>query len=697
MAVLEKIRVKFGIVASIIIALGLLSFIIDPNEVISAFQSMSSRNDVGNINGKAISYTDFQEENDKMTKVNEIMSGSSVQSADQQGQVRNATWQDLIYRYLFVKKARAAGINVGDDEIVDLTTGSNPSPLIAQNPVFLDENGNFSKEQVVKFVQAISSDQTGNLKTYWQYLQNSIINQQYFEKYNALFSAGNVDNALTLKKKIEENNTTANVDFVMVPFGYEMDSTIVVSDSEVKKFYNSHKKFFKQPASRDIEYVVYEVEPSESDIAKAKQEVAEIYNDFVSTDNMKNFLMKNSDRPYSEYWYKVGELRTIAPAIEDFVWKYGASVSDILTKDNTFYIAKVMNTKMIPDSAYVKHILLQGENSDKKADSLLMVLKKGENFANVAAFNSADTRSAADGQRGNLGWMTQNYMLPGFESVLTAPIGVPYIVKTQYGTHIVEVTKKTSPIVKKQVAIYEKEAFASKETFNEYYSRANKFATAAAGSYANYKKAVDTLGVYSHTVNAMLENSDKLGAIENTKEITRWAFENKAGKVSDIKTIDNKYFFIVTVKAVHKEGYAGVSEVSSSIRQQLYQDKLALKKVAEVAEKIKGLEDMSSIAEKLGTTVSSQSGLAFSSMNSYGLDPKFIGAVASAKEGVISTPVAGSIGTYVFKVTGRDTGAFYTEDDAKNRDAQMSQYLSQMIIPVMMQDADVKDNRARFF
>jgi len=102
MAVLEKIRVKFGLVASIIIALGLLSFIIDPNEVISAFQSMSSRNDVGNINGKAISYTDFQEENDKMTKVNEIMSGSSVQSADQQGQVRNATWQDLIYRYLFV-------------------------------------------------------------------------------------------------------------------------------------------------------------------------------------------------------------------------------------------------------------------------------------------------------------------------------------------------------------------------------------------------------------------------------------------------------------------------------------------------------------------------------------------------------------------------------------------------------------------
>ena len=84
-------------------------------------------------------------------------------------------------------------------------------------------------------------------------------------------------------------------------------------------------------------------------------------------------------------------------------------------------------------------------------------------------------------------------------------------------------------------------------------------------------------------------------------------------------------------------------------------------------------------------------------MNSQGLDPKFIGAVSVAPENVVSGPVAGSIGVYVFQVTGRDTGAFYTEDDAKNRSAQMNAYLSQMIVPVMMNDADVKDNRARFF
>ena len=68
-----------------------------------------------------------------------------------------------------------------------------------------------------------------------------------------------------------------------------------------------------------------------------------------------------------------------------------------------------------------------------------------------------------------------------------------------------------------------------------------------------------------------------------------------------------------------------------------------------------------------------------------------------APENVVCGPVAGSIGVYVFKVTGHDTGAFFTEDDAKSRASQANAYMSQMILPVMMNDADVKDNRARFY
>lgn len=694
MAVLEKIRVKFGLGASIIIALGLLSFIIDPSEITSAFQSMSNKNDVGSINGKSVSYVDFQQQVEDLTDINESLTGASAQNADQQKQLRDQAWTEDIYKYLFLKRAKAAGLNVGNEEMVDLTTGNDISPIISQ--IFQGENGDVAAN-VRNFVQSLSSDQTGKMRSVWNYLQNSVYNQQYYEKYASLFAASNFENPLMMKRAIAENNNTTDVNFVMIPFGYQQDSTIKVSDSEIKSYYDSHKKLFRQQASRDMEYVVYEVKPSQSDIDAAKKALSDVLPEFASTTNLKSFILKNSDRSYSEYWNKPGDLKTVSADIDNFVWSGAEGVSDIYANGDNFYAARVIDTKTVPDSVYVRHILFQGSDADAKADSVLAVLKAGtESFSNLAAQYSSDSQSAADGERGNLGWLTQNYMFPGMESVLTAKTGVPYIVRTQYGTHIVEVTKTTEPIVKKQVAILEKDAQPSKETFNSVYSEANKFAAIAGHKYAGYKAAVDSLHVYSHPRNNMLMSTEQLGSIDDAKEVTRWVFDNKPGKVSDIITVSNNFFVIATVKGVHKDGFATVDEVSAQIKEKLYYDKLAEKTAAEIKSKIAGMTDLQAIAEKLNSSVSSQSGVTFANMGAAQLDPKFIGALSVAPVGKICGPVAGSIGVYVFEVTGRDTGSFYTEDDAKARKNQENQYLSQMIIPVMSQDA-VKDNRDRFY
>ncbi len=698
MAVLEKIRVKFGLAASIIIALGLLSFIIDPSELLSAVNNMSSKNDVGEIAGKAIPYTDFSESADKYSRISEIVSGTSSHTEQEQEQIRNSAWQSFIDKYLFIKNAKAAGINVGDDEVVNLTTGDMVSPIISQQPLFYDESGKFSPERVSQFVQNIATDQTGDLKLFWNWLQTSVYTEAFYDKYFSLFSASNFQTPLMKNRLVEESNTTNDVDFVMVPIPFERDTTIVVTKDEIRDYYKNHKDFFRQSASRDIEYVVFEVKPSDADIAAAEAGMNEAYEEFKATDNLKTFLSRNSESSYSTYWYKAGDLVPVNKEIDEFVFGNNpAGTSPIYTANNVYYAARVMDTKMIPDSAYVRHILLQGEGVDKIADSLVTVLAKGENFTNLVSEYSADKNSAYDGELGCIGWLTQNYMIPGFESVITANTGKPFVLKTQYGTHVVEVVKKTAPIQKKQVAILSKTALASKETFNDYYSQANRLATLSAGKLENYKKAVDSLGVYSHTMPGITEATSSYGAIDHAKEVTRWAFDNKPGKVSNIITVDNNYFFVVAVKDAHKEGIAPVSEVSSQIKNQLYIDKYAEKRKAEVAEKIAGLTDLEAIAEKLGTAVNTQNDVAFASMNARSLDPKFVGAIAAAPEGKLCGPVAGAIGTYVFKVTGRETGSFYTESDAKNANAQIMNYNIQNIVNVMMQDAGVKDNRARFF
>ena len=51
----------------------------------------------------------------------------------------------------------------------------------------------------------------------------------------------------------------------------------------------------------------------------------------------------------------------------------------------------------------------------------------------------------------------------------------------------------------------------------------------------------------------------------------------------------------------------------------------------------------------------------------------------------------------MFRVNSRETGSYFTEDDAKSKAEQLAQRNAQMMMYVMMEDADVKDNRAKFF
>ena len=697
MAVLEKIRVKFGILISVVIALALLSFIIDPNTISQVASSMSSKYRVGKIDGNSVSYQDFDNELNYQNRIFEYMYRRNANTDQEMEYVRNMAWKTFVDRYMFLSNARKAGIQVGESELVNLTSGDMVSPLISQ--IFVDETGAFSKDMLSNYLQSMQYDQSGQARMFWDYLQNTVTTDQYYVKYNSLFSAGDFINPLMMTNEIAENNNSVGVEFVMLPYGYQRDTTIEISDAEIKSYYKAHKKLYRQTASRDIEYVVFEVKPSKTDISDANQKIVGVYDEFSSTDNVKNFLMKNSDRQYVDEWYKKGELRTVSADIDDFVFDKANgkdAVSEVLTKDNTFYVARIMDSAMVPDSVFVKGVLLQGVQTEL-ADSLLNVLKTGkDNLGNVAAQYSAFNNP--QGEPGEYGWMTKNTMFPGLESIFTARTGSFYTVETNYGVHIIEVTDRTAPVLKKKVAILEKEALPSGNTINEYYVQANELATKSDGKYENFKKTADEEGLAILTRNNLREGEENIGSInDRTKEVSKWAYEAREGKVSNVLNINNDYYIVAALKKVHKDGYTPVAEAASGIRSILYNQKLGEKKAAEVASKIEGLGSMEAIAEALGTSVSTREGISFSSYMNQGLDPKFIGAVSVAEEGVISAPLAGTIGVYVYKVTSHDTGASFTEDDVKNRAAQMAYYESQSLLPVMMQDADVEDNRARFF
>lgn len=687
MAVLQKMRDKFGLAISIIIALSLLYFIAPMDDIMNMFGSRKTT--VGVISDKKISYEDFNAEAEKFKTVARV---NGANASDEQN-FRNMAWEYFVYRYLFVENAKKAGITVGDAEMVDCLSGENISPVLAGNRMFAGQDGSFSRENLDALIQAASAQP--EFEIYWKYLQNTVNLQQYVSKYSSLFVSSNYCNSLLAEAEMAFNNTSADVDYVEYQYPFLKDSTVVVSSSEIRSYYNSHKDNYRQADSRDLEFVLYEVSPSAADVAKASDEISDAYDEFITTAKMKNFLSRNSDKAYEDSWYKKGELNVVSSKLEKEIFTDGKSASGIVRDGDSFRAARVLENAMVPDSIYVKHILLQGKDMDK-ADSLMNALKGGADFASVAAEWSADKNSADEGVRGNIGWLTQNYMIPGFEPALTAQPGKPFVLKTLYGNHIVQVVRRSAPIAKKKIAILEKTAFPSSETHNAIYADAKKLAILSGGKYEGYLKAVDSLGVYSQKRSKVTQGNTRYGSAEDAaKAVTRWAFENGSGKVSDVIEIGG-YYVVAAVTGVHKEGYTPLSEVAEGIRTIVYNRKLHDKVKAEVAEKIAGKTTLEEVAQALGTSVSSAKEASLASSRGE-FEPAFAGAVLAATEGQLSGPVKGERAVYVFTVSNRSTGSFYTLDDAKNEAAQKAQYCTRFLEPVMSKAADVKDYRDKFF
>ena len=700
MAVLEKLR-KWGIWLSIAVALPLLLFIIDPSQVIQTIQSISSKYDVGRIEGKGISYTEFESEVARYSAVFEMLNGASANSEEAQKQVRDLAWNSLLDSRMFIAQANKAGIYVEKDELLGLMGEENTSPVLVQSGIFATENAQFSPDALREFLDQKEVDETGRLSLLWDFLMEQVVSARYHEKYNALMLAADFQNDAEQARMIADNNTVSSVDFVTVPFTYTRDTTVTVSSKEIKDYYKAHKEQFFQPKeTRDVEYVVFEVKPSAEDVAAANEAFAALYDEFGTTENVRQFLQRNNSvTTYDELWYKAGELASVNSEIDSWVSANRSGVSPVVRAGDDFMAARIMETAAVPDSVYVRYIVLRGAGARNTADSLVNVLgKRGANFSALAEEFSIDKNSAADGEIGNLGWLTQSALRgSGLQSLLVAPKNKPYAVTNGALSYVLEVTKTTAPVQKKKVAVFHAETVASSETANEAYNKANNLASLSNGKYEDFAAACTSAGHYAHplTIN---EGTDTYGTIKRAKAVTRWAFDAKPGTASSIITVDQNYFFVAALKDVHKKGYAPVSQVSSYIENTLYADKAAEKQVAAVRERIEGLTDLQSIADALGTTISHNDEVSFATMSYYGgLDSKFVGAVSGAPENVLTGPVAGNTGVYVFNVSGRTVESHFTEDDAATYHNRFAQLAAYRLMSIMQEGTDTEDNRERFY
>ena len=686
MAVLEKIRVKLGILISILIAIALLSFIIDPNTLGSTLQSMSKENNVGEMKGKAISYRDYYTALEQNTQLFNALNGGNANSEEAQNQLREMTWNQIFNQRVFFPKVKAAGYSVEDAEMVELLQGENVSPIVAQQRVFAGEDGQFSADAVKEFISQMDLDESGLSRKYWDYLKEQVYAQQMYNKYYSALRNSSLPNASQIARAIEAGNTTKDIDFFVVPINFGVDSTINISAAEVNKFYNDRKNLFMQPANRDIEYVVFEVVPSQEDIEATRAEFDVLYEQFAQAENLKNFVALNSDSRWDDKFYSKEDLAK-TPAFAEYAFGGSEPVSPVDEQADAFTAVRVAERKMMPDRVNFSFKVFP--NTDRAvADSLLSAVRKNGSSEELTPGGWVTMENLA---ANNMDFFNEAFFMKKGEAKII-DIDLFQMVA------VLKVDDVDSPKEKVKLAFLRKNINPSDDTYRDFNMKAADLADRSDGKYEKFAEIVKEENLPVIPLKNVVIETKRIGVVDNARSVVHWVFDRKTkeGSVSDVITVDNKYYFVTAVTKVRKEGRIPLEDVKDDILMELINRKKVDKLAEEAAEKVSGGESLEVLAEKFSTTVSHRDGISFAGTD-MSMEPALVGAVAAADQGVVTGPVKGTIGIYFFEVKETGSGEYYTEADAINRSAQEAYATLRSLSDIVAQEADVKDYRAKFY
>jgi peptidyl-prolyl cis-trans isomerase D len=716
MAVIGKIRKRGGLI-TIIIGLALAAFVLGDFWKKSGNRGSKNTN-VGVIAGEKVTNTDFEA---KVTEQEELMkqqTGKENLTSAQLFQLREETWKTMTRDIILGIEYDDLGLVVSSDELWDLVQGKEPHQYILQN--FADpQTGAFNPAQVRNFLQNLETyeQQKPGTKAQWANLEASIKSDRIYTKYMNLIKGGYYMPKAMAKMDYDQKNRKADFRFFADKYANIADTKVTVTQDDFQKYYDAHKQEYEQEASRDLEYVSFDVDPSEADLKKAKTDVNQIETDFAKQENkdVPTFVNRYSDVKYDSLYYKKGALPM---NIDSLVFK---AKKDELLKPIydeatfTYTLAKVMDFQMRPDSMKASHILIAYAGSLKApetvtrtkdrakaiADSLLLVIKKdGKKFDTIAKKISDDPTAAT--KAGDLDWFADGAMVGPFnEACVEGKVGDLKVVETDFGFHIVKITGKKKLVNKARVAVITMKIEPSNETFQAKYSDASAFAGECTTMELFNKSVVDKK-LNKKLAEYLTPMTDAIAGLDSPREIVRWAFEEatKKGDVSKVFDLQGKYV-VACVKEVREKGIPTLDQIKTQLEPLVKREKKAetiIKKIN--AFKTAGIS-LDQLALKDSASVDTLDFITFSSYSipGFGPEPDIIGTLFTLKTGVMSEPLKGKTGVFVVYVD-KFVDAPATTDYTANQKQAVMTFKSRVgydLYNALEKNAKVEDNRMLFY
>jgi peptidyl-prolyl cis-trans isomerase D len=665
---------------------------------------------LGKINGRKVTYQEFAEMVKTYTDQQKSQTGQEPDE-NQQSQIRNQVWQSLVTQQLVEGEINRLGLKVSDQEIIEWVRGDNPPEDLRR--FFVDSTGQFKRDLYEQFLNDPNKfirDPNGSDPNYgsrWlaDYEKN-LRQRRLQEKLQSLVTASVRVGEGELRQRFADQNVRYDVQYALFDANLLVkDEDVRVSDADLKTYYDENLDQYKTEATRKLKFVFFPDAASASDSAGRRKEIEDAASKARAGQDFLQLVSTYSDRPDSGAFFRHGEL---TPALEKVVFaaRPGDIVGPVLDA-NGWRLVKVLDQRTSSgEFVHARHILfpLEGDTNAVKiqAQSVAAEAKSGKNFDGLARQYSKDAGSATQG--GDLGWGGKGTWVAPFEqAAFKARAGeVVGPVRTRFGLHIIKVEARDNRELK--LATITMKIDASPQTRNDQVERARDFAYNARESEFTREAQQLNFDVREAQV------QDKSGFIPGVginESVTRWAFAEKVGTVSEPFSVPNGNA-VFTVVEKKDAGVKSFEEVKESIRPLVLREKKiekAMIMAGEARTKLSGDDNLSKIPQIVpGVSVAETGQFALAAMTVPGLgrEPKFIGATAGLKPGVVSPPVEGTRGAYLLQLLSKtdvDSSAYASQRDIlqsrllqEKRSKFVGDWLQQL-----KEKADIEDHRDLFY
>lgn len=705
MAVIGNIR-KHSTFLIIIIGIALAAFVLGD---FAKGGGGSREVNIGNVNGEDITIMDFNQKVDQFIQNTKQQQNKERLTSDEVYRLKEDTWKQMIREILMEKEYEELGLTVTTDELFDLVQGPNPHPLIKQ--YFADPaTGQYNRSLIIDYLQNLDN-LPADAKQQWIAFEEYISNDYLSTKYKTLVSKGYYVPEPLAKMAYADDNNNAAITYVANRYSDLADSLVTVTDADYEAYYEKNKDRYEQEATREIEYVTFEIKPSMKDMETARKSIDEIYEEFKSTENVTRFVKSTSDTPIDSTWKASGQLPVQIDSIM-FNSEIGMVTKPYL--DNyVFTTARLVDMSYRPDSLKATHILIayagamranpeinrSKNEAEELADSLYNVVKKSSSNLTELAMRYSDDGSVAQNS-GDLGWFADGQMVFAFnQAVVDSKVGDISLVETPFGYHIIKTTGKKEDVKKVKVAIINREIIESNETYQKTFSKASKLASENKSIEA-FNEAVTEEGLTKKTANNIQVMGNFITGLKNPRQIVHWAFnENtEVGDVSPVFDLEGM-FVVATLKSKTEKGYPELEDIK---------DRLTVFVTNEVkgkilAEKMSGFDkNLDNVAQELSLEKVDVNSLTFSSRNiqGFGAENKIIGAVFGMNVANVSEPIIGNGAVFIVKLNKlleAPEKEKYTQNSTTLENAFSQRVTQDFPYRAIEEASEVDDNRSLFY